>query len=331
MIVHIVTTDSFGTILINPRDNFSDAYLAAEQAEEEKESAFKLLSPHHSPSVASTVNVNSLSMKPELIIGRMKSTSERMSKIRIRLDPGRAQWVIETDDAAIRKIVHRHKKKGKVEGAMLENSGKTTTLRVKKVSSPLHDAGGEICFFLCTVIYLIVTSSLVGRSLSPSRAAELLSTSRTFGAISKLPPALIAQTLPLRRAEAALSRSMKINRSASPEAADRESKKKPRKLKKDAEHSQSAAQFAGGSGAHRSGSSNSNKSSSNNQSMAQLEDQYDELGEVQPRAGSTHIMLRAHTSGHSYGDVGLGEGARHGASNSSPLKLPSIKRNVVSS
>eukprot|EP01034_Spumella_vulgaris_P022642 gene22642-28782_t len=183
VIVHLVNTDSFGTILIDPRDNFLDSQLEAEIAAEKQEkerlktaalvnaqSSHSLLSSHggaferHAP----THNVNQLSMKPELIIGRMKSNSEKTVKIRIRRDTGRMQWIVETDDNAVRKIVKRHRKKGKVENSMLENSGGNTVKRITK-------------------------------HVTPAPTAETLTESKSFGLISKIPTSELSRSLPFTK------------------------------------------------------------------------------------------------------------------------------------
>lgn len=98
----------------------------------------------------------------------MKSTSEKSVKIRIRRDTGRMQWVVETDDNPVRKIVKRHRKKGKVENNMLENSGGNTVKRVTK-------------------------------HVTPAPTAETLSEAKSFGLISKIPAADLSKSLPFRK------------------------------------------------------------------------------------------------------------------------------------
>lgn len=47
----------------------------------------------------------------EMIIGRVKRLTEKLSKLRVRKDLGRMQWLLETDDAEVAKITTRHRKK----------------------------------------------------------------------------------------------------------------------------------------------------------------------------------------------------------------------------
>jgi hypothetical protein len=98
----------------------------------------------------------------------MKSTSEKTVKIRIRRDTGRMQWIVETDDNAVRKIVKRHRKKGKVENNMLENSSGNTVKRITK-------------------------------HVTPAPTAETLTEAKSFGLISKIPAVDLSKSLPFRK------------------------------------------------------------------------------------------------------------------------------------
>jgi hypothetical protein len=71
-------------------------------------------------SIGKDMNKKVLEDTAEMILGRVRRTVNHTSKIRIRRDLSRMQWLLETDESQISKIASRHRKK---KGVDIEGKG----------------------------------------------------------------------------------------------------------------------------------------------------------------------------------------------------------------
>ena len=116
----------------------------------------------------------------ELIMGRVKRTTESLVKLRVRKDMCRMQWVVETDEKEVWKIAHRHKKKkgvdleggpGNLAVAQLKMSHKAKSLGKASEGGTDED-------------------ELVGEKLppihNPAAVKAAFAATKAFGAIAKM-------------------------------------------------------------------------------------------------------------------------------------------------
>lgn len=155
VVVKLVTSDAHGMIMIDERLNIEDHVHMEELNSDKYDTRTTLLTPNYNPErrkhatfdpslfsqkknfgFAPTSSLTlikddmPLAMSSDIIIGKIKSKSEKKSKLRIRRDLGRMQWVIETDNLEIQKISNRHRKKKGMDGG----GGGEIPVRQKKKS-----------------------------------------------------------------------------------------------------------------------------------------------------------------------------------------------------
>ena len=111
----------------------------------------------------------------ELILGRVKRTTEKMAKVRVRKDLSRMQWIVETDELEVRKITDRHRKKkgvdieGKSEDAV-KKKAKNALLEMERAKELEGDELHQ------TMKHLPAMDQLVDCNL-----LEVLAASKSFG------------------------------------------------------------------------------------------------------------------------------------------------------
>ena len=114
----------------------------------------------------------------ELIIGRVKRTTEKKSKVRVRKDLSRMQWVVETDDMEVSKITDRHRKK---KGVDMEGKGEDAAkVRAKQAIRAVQKAKesdeDNTAYMLKDLPPMEV--------LMESNLLQVLSTAKSFGGFS---------------------------------------------------------------------------------------------------------------------------------------------------
>lgn len=163
----------------------------------------------------------------EMIIGRVKRQTEKLSKLRVRKDLGRMQWVLETDDFEVSKITDRHRKKKGVDiEGKSEDAVKVKAKNALRVMQKARET--EETVEMKTLKRLPAMEELIEADLM-----QVLATSKSFGDFS-LTSKLVAEERRLKEELTARLAKLGKRHEASPTkkaAHDRDEKAthKPRK------------------------------------------------------------------------------------------------------
>jgi hypothetical protein len=114
----------------------------------------------------------------EMILGRVKRTTEKCSKVRIRKDLSRMQWVVETDELEISRIADRHRKKKGVDiEGKSEDAVKVKAKNALRAMQRAKETEGDVTFQ--TLKSLPPMEELVQSDL-----LQVLSNAKSFGGFS---------------------------------------------------------------------------------------------------------------------------------------------------
>jgi hypothetical protein len=114
----------------------------------------------------------------ELILGRVKRTTEKSCMIRVRKDLSRMQWVVETDELEISKITDRHRKKKGVDiEGKSEDAVKIKAKNALKAMQNAKETEGDFAFQ--TMRDLPPMDELIEADL-----LQVLSTAKSFGSFT---------------------------------------------------------------------------------------------------------------------------------------------------